>query len=241
MIELKKAVDVVNASHKLITIYGQGGIGKTTFATNNSNAPKTLLISLENDGGLVAIKTLAPEIQNNIYTYDVDISVGSPVGAVGAVIDEIAKMDFDVIIFDPFTNIRMKHATFLSNSAYGGKMEFQLWGDVKRHMDALFDKILALKNNSHVIIIAHEEIKQNEDTFTGSKSMMIQPAVGNAVVEKFQQYSDEIIRVTKDEHGRKFDFGSNPNITTKSRTWGGASPEQLLIDGDALNINMLLN
>ena len=238
MLKISKAGALAIKGQKLITVYGNGGVGKTTFATNNNRAPKTLIIGMEDDGGLISVTKLPVQIGDNIDAIMLDYSVGSPAGAVVTVIEQIKNNGYEVIIFDPFTNLRSKQAGWLAVETQVVTITQRQWGEVASAMNIIFDKILELKQSANVIIIAHEERKQINDNISGNETFIIQPALGKGLLEKATQYSDEIVRISIENDGRMFDLGAKPNVTTKTRKYGSLEQEQKIMVG--LSIEHLL-
>lgn len=244
MIQISKAKDLATQGKKLITVYGEGGVGKTTFATMNPNTPKTLVISLEDDGGLVSVNNLPVQISDNIDALNVDYTGVSPAGGIVQTIQGITNLGYEVIIFDPYTNLRSKQASWLAGETQKVQPTLQQWGEIKAAMDMVIDHILALKRNANIIIIAHEERYTNNDSVSGNESFVIRPNLGKGVVDKFVQYSDEVIRITLSADGRLFDIGGTPNVVTKTRKYGTLPNEQKLIlstNESPLTIDKFLN
>lgn len=241
MIQLSKATELAKQGHKFVVLYGKGGVGKTTFALTNPEKPKTLIISTEDDGGLSAINSIDPWITENIYAHKLDMSNGSPIGILYQFIKDLISnlQGIEVVVIDPFTNIRMMQAGFLQRTVYGGKANIQMWTELKNQINLLFEVIIELKQHVDVIIIAHEDMSTKEDS-TGNNFVVIQPAVGNGPVELMEQYADEIVRIHKDGKGnRVFDFGSYGNVFGKTRLFGRESIAELKKEN--LTINELLS
>lgn len=231
MLNFEAVNTAIDNDKKFICVYGHGGVGKTTFVINNSTAPKTAYISLENDGGIKSLAKIDKVITDNVSVLSPDMSVGSPIGVVAQILQELQKpeYDFDTIILDPFTNLRNDQARYLARTEGSSKVTLQMWGDVSTAIDLLFKEFLKLKTKYNLIIVAHEELKQVNDTGADSSTYIIRPNVGEKAAHLFEQYCDEIIRVTKNGHGeRVFDLGSqSSNTLGKSRLFGHLHPAEL--------------
>lgn len=240
MLDLMKASTLAETGGKLICFYGHGGVGKTTTSISNPNCPKQLIVQLEDDGGLVAVSKINQQIAQNIDAVRLNFNGrGAPCGYMATVIQELIQIagNYQFIIFDPFTNLRNRHASWLRTAEGTENITQKQWGLTKLSMDAIFDLILELKQYTNVIINAHEDVRKVDDKITGNSSYMIEPAIGGSTNMKLEQYADEIIRISLNENNRTFDCGSSPNVMTKSRKFGSLQPSEKLFND--LNITNL--
>lgn len=241
MIELKKPFELPNVLTQFITIYGKGGVGKTTAALNHPDK-KMLMLVLENDGGTKALLRLPQEIQANIDVLEINLlGGGSPIGIVASNIQALLQSgkvkEYDVVVIDPITNIRTRQAEYISNTEMGGsQLEIKQWGEVSRQVSAMFDLLLQIKLVTNLVLVAHETVNEKTDSMTKLKTVSIEPALGDQFNHKLEEYCDEIIRLTKGQtpegyNAPNFDFGSNPNVVAKTRTYGHLGQDQLLVTG----------
>ncbi len=240
MIKLSKINEVVNNKKKLITIFGKGGVGKTTFLLNNNL--KKLVVVVDDDGGLESAKKLSPEIQATADIVVVDYTGLTPIGALAKTLAEIEPMidQYDVLIIDPISEIRSKQAKFVKTNTNGGtNLKINQWGEIADAMNQLIEDIIMLSRKTNVIISSHEETKEIEDSITENKIVKIGTVLGDKANQKLEKYCDEIIRVSKAGNEVLFDFGINSNVMTKSRKFGHLPKEQLLAKN--ISVNDLLN
>lgn len=137
----------------VMLVYGEGGVGKTTFA---STAPKPLIIDCEGGAkyfGLRGIKVDVAQVKNWSDMRDVI---------------DIAKGDkYDTIVIDPIGELmdKLKRHMFALNDSKlvqkDGSPTMAGWGWLKKTMR---DYIKVLRDSGkHIIIVAHIEEKSDED------------------------------------------------------------------------------
>lgn len=136
----------------LMLLYGQGGVGKTTFT---STAPNPILADCENGSkyfGLRGIKMDVATIDSwediqEFYKY-------------------VKDSKYDTIVVDPIGELMEKLKIHIINSKqkkwvqYDGSLTMAGWGEMKERMRMFIKTIKTL--NKHMILVAHVEEKEDE-------------------------------------------------------------------------------
>lgn len=136
----------------LMLVYGQGGVGKSTFT---ATAPKPILADCENGSkyfGLRGIKVDVAQIEswNDIQEF----------------YKFVKESPHETIVVDPIGELMEKLKVFLVNSKekkwvqYDGSLTMAGWGEMKERMRQFIKAIRDL--NKHMIIVAHVEEKDDE-------------------------------------------------------------------------------
>lgn len=133
-------------------VYGQGGVGKTTFT---STAPKPVIADCENGAKYFGLRGIKMDVAT-IATW--------------ADIEEFYKLvkesDYDTVIVDPIGELMEKLKIHIVNSKekkwvqYDGSLTMAGWGEMKEKMRNFIKAIIAL--NKHIILVAHVEEKDDE-------------------------------------------------------------------------------
>lgn len=136
----------------VMLVYGQGGVGKTTFC---ATAPNPIIADCENGAkyfGLRGIKVDVAEISgwpdiNEFYKY-------------------VSKSDHETIVVDPIGELMEKlkiHLVSSNNKKFvqsDGSLTMNGWGEMKDRMRQFIKSARDL--NKHLIIVAHVEEKDDE-------------------------------------------------------------------------------
>lgn len=136
-----------------MVVYGQGGIGKTTFA---STAPKPLLADIENGSkyfGLRGIKIDVALIENwnDIEQFYLHVK---------------NHPEYETVVVDPIGELMERLKVHLIKTKekkwvqYDGSLTMAGWGEMK---DRIRNFVKSIKDlNRHMIIVAHVEEKDDE-------------------------------------------------------------------------------
>lgn len=133
-------------------VYGQGGVGKTTFT---STAPKPVLADCENGAKYFGLRGIKLDVAT-ITTWD-DIA---------EFYKQVKESDYETVIVDPIGELMEKLKIHIVNSKekkfvqYDGSLTMAGWGEMKEKMRNFIKAIIAL--NKHIIIVAHVEEKDDE-------------------------------------------------------------------------------
>jgi phage nucleotide-binding protein len=145
-----------------LLVYGQGGVGKTTFS---ATAPKPIIADCENGSkyfGLRGIKVDVAQIES------------------WADIQEFYKVakdsEYETIVVDPIGELMEKLKVFLVNSKekkwvqYDGSLTIAGWGEMKERMRLFIKAIRDI--NKHLIIVAHVEEKEDDNKLVKRPKIM---------------------------------------------------------------------
>ena len=154
---MQKLTELAEINKTFLIIYGQGGVGKTTFALNGQLG-KVLVIIPENDGGAYAINNLSNEIKDNVDAMVLEIGK-SPISALVKAF--IANADnYDTIVVDPFTNIRNEQALFLRKQDGKSLTSQKHWGQVKEQFSEMMKVLIKYRTQKNIIIVASQASHQ---------------------------------------------------------------------------------
>lgn len=133
-------------------VYGQGGVGKTTFS---STAPNPIIADCENGSKYFGLRGIKVDVAQ-INTWE-DIQE----------FYKFAKdSEYETIVVDPIGELMEKLKIHLVNSKekkwvqYDGSLTMAGWGEMKERMRLFIKAIRDL--NKHLIIVAHIEEKEDE-------------------------------------------------------------------------------
>lgn len=137
----------------VMMVYGQGGVGKTTFA---ATAPHPILMDCENGAKYFGLRGIKMDVALIESWKDVE-----------DFFREIAKSDYETVIIDPIGELmeKLKASMIASKDAKlvmrDGTPTMAGWGWMKDKMRAFVKAVRDL--NKHMIIIAHVTEKGDED------------------------------------------------------------------------------
>lgn len=190
-------------------VYGEGGVGKTTFG---STAPKPLLLDFENGAkyfGLRGIKIDAVQINSWADVRDPEL------------IAIIKGSKYETIIIDPLGEAMDKLKQYIV--AMGdrkmvqsdGSLTMAGWGYLKKSMR---DYLKFLRDSGrHVLLIAHLEEKQDEGRLV--KRPKIETKISDDIVNMVDVVGYMTIHSQGDVHTRVIIVDpSNDKYTAKDRT-----------------------
>ncbi len=151
--EIYSTVDPQNMPKVFMLLYGQGGSGKTTFA---STAPKPVLADCEGGAKYFGIRGIKMD-KADINTWE----------DMRAFYKQVATSDkYDTIIVDPIGELmdklmrKMKEEKNSKLIQSDGSPTMTGWGWLKENMRAMLKGLR--DTNKHVIIIAHVDEKEDE-------------------------------------------------------------------------------
>lgn len=146
----------------LMLVYGQGGVGKTTFS---ATAPKPIIADCENGSkyfGLRGIKVDVAEISNW--------------GDIQEFYKFVKESPHETIVVDPIGELMEKLKIHIVNSKekkyvqYDGSLTMAGWGEMKDRMRQFVKAIRDL--NKHMILVAHVEEKDDENKLVKRPKIM---------------------------------------------------------------------
>ena len=137
----------------VMLVYGQGGIGKTTFC---STAPTPIIADCENGAKYFGLRGIKVDV-SNIETWK-DIEE----------LYQFVKTNpkYETVVIDPIGELMEKLKTQIINSKekkfvqYDGSITMAGWGEMKDRMRRMLKAFRDL--NKHVIIVAHVSEKDDE-------------------------------------------------------------------------------
>lgn len=133
-------------------IYGQGGVGKTTFT---STAPKALLADCENGAKYFGLRGIVMDVAT-INTWK-DIEEFYQI---------VKASDYETVVIDPIGELMEKLKVSIVKGQekkfvqYDGSLTMAGWGEMKEKMRNFIKALIAL--NKHLILVAHVEEKDDE-------------------------------------------------------------------------------
>lgn len=136
----------------VMLVYGQGGIGKTTFC---ATAPKPIIADCENGAKYFGLRGIKVDV-SNIQTWK-DIE---------ELYQFVKTSDYETVVIDPIGELMEKLKMQIINSKekkfvqYDGSLTMAGWGEMKDRMRRMLKAFRDL--NKHVIIVAHVSEKDDE-------------------------------------------------------------------------------
>ena len=168
--EIKKTTDPTVKPSTIMLVYGNGGVGKTTFA---STAPKPLLVDCENGSKFFGLRGIEMDVAQVRDWKDM------------SGLFEIAKSGaYETIVIDPIGELMEKLKRYMVNMGdkklvqSDGSPSMAGWGWLKDTMRSPI-KIL-LNSGCNIILIAHVDEKGDEDRII--KRPMIMTKLSDEIV-----------------------------------------------------------
>ena len=220
MIQFNSAKNQLKKTTKrVLTIYGKPGTGKTTFALDSNF--KTLYVHINDEGGFKIAKNLKPEQIENIDYYALPLqNEKSPLSAVNELVKALkTKNDYEVIVFDVFSDLRLLQAQHLKKTQTNSStIHQQTWGRVATGLDVVIRDILLLNKKSNLIFLCQEYIESKKSSDNELEIVKIITDFRSNIDTKICTVSDEVIHMKRKVNGKRIlDFGKNPLTSTKSR------------------------
>lgn len=137
----------------VMLVYGEGGTGKTTFA---STAPKPILADCEGGAKYFGLRGIKLDVASIESWSDMKLFI-----------DMVAKSDFQTVVIDPIGELMEKQKRFLvaRNDAKlvqrDGSLTMAGWGALKDNMRGVIKGLRDL--GRHVLIIAHVDEKMDDN------------------------------------------------------------------------------
>jgi phage nucleotide-binding protein len=151
--EITKSTDPQSKPSVVMMVYGNGGVGKTTFA---STAPKPLLIDCENGAKYFGMRGIEVDVAKIKEWSDLD-----------GVFDIAKSGDYETIIIDPIGELmeKLKHYMVTRGDKKlvqsDGSPSMAGWGWLK---DTMRKTIKLLRDSGvNLILVAHVDEKPDED------------------------------------------------------------------------------
>jgi phage nucleotide-binding protein len=145
--------DYADVASIVICVYGQGGVGKTTFA---ATFPKPLLFDFENGAKYFKQRGIDIDVVRMEKWFSLEEK------------KELAEAvaPYETIVFDPIGEMMEKliHSDHISGSKYrqpDGSLSMAGWGKVKDEFRAMIKWARDL--NKHIVLVAHVDEKQDDD------------------------------------------------------------------------------
>jgi phage nucleotide-binding protein len=151
-----KMYNTGESQHKppvVMLVYGQGGVGKTTFA---STAPKPILMDCENGAKYFGLRGI-----------EMDVAVVEEWNDTAAFYRMVKESDHETIVIDPIGELMEKLKLDMINSKNGklvmrdGSPTMAGWGHMKDKMRSFIKATRDL--GKHLVIIAHVTERGDED------------------------------------------------------------------------------
>jgi len=151
--KIYNSLEITSIPSTIMMIYGEGGVGKTTFA---STAPKPILADCENGTKYLGLRGVS-----------LDIAQIEKWSDVRDFLDTIKTSSYETIVIDPIGELMDKLKKFMISSGDSklvqkdGNPTMAGWGWMKKTMK---DFIKVLRDlNKNVILIAHLDESKDED------------------------------------------------------------------------------
>ncbi len=147
----------------LMLVYGQGGVGKTTFT---ATAPKPLLADCENGSKYFGLRGIHMDVAlieswNDIEQFYLHVK---------------AHPEYETVVVDPIGELMEKLKIHLLKSKekkwvqYDGSLTMAGWGEMKDRMRNFVKSIKDL--NRHMILVAHVEEKEDDGKLVKKPKIM---------------------------------------------------------------------
>lgn len=146
----------------LMLVYGQGGVGKTTFT---STAPKPLLADCENGSKYFGLRGIHMDVA--LIESWIDIQEFYKL---------VKESKHETVIIDPIGELmeKLKNHILLQNQSKfvqrDGSLTMAGWGEMKEKMRSFIKAIKDL--GKHVILVAHVEEKEDEGRLVKKPKIM---------------------------------------------------------------------
>lgn len=198
--------------NKLIIIYGEPGVGKTTFAINDT-IYKSLYISCFNDSGLDGISDVKGNIDViKLNENDTSTPLSSQLVKICRQLMEDTN-DYQNIVIDPFNFVQFDAEKRIN----GGKiLQIQHYGEIINIMKNTIGEINKLKDKYNIILIMHQDIK---DIMANGvvKDTKILPNLLMKVHTYLHSISNECVYMSKKKGKIIYDLGLDENAAGKTR------------------------
>lgn len=136
----------------LMMVYGQGGVGKSTFT---ATAPNPIMADCENGSKYFGLRGI-----------HMDIALIQSWTDIQEFYKAVRESKYDTVIVDPIGELMEKLKIHIVNSKekkwvqYDGSLTMAGWGEMKERMRMFIKSVKDL--NKHMIIVAHVEEKDDE-------------------------------------------------------------------------------
>lgn len=160
--KIVKSTDPQAKPSIVMIVYGNGGVGKTTFA---STAPKPLLVDCENGAKYFGLRGISMDVAKVATWSDME-----------GLFDIAKSGEYETIIIDPIGELMEKLKRFMIAKGdkklvmSDGSPTMAGWGWLKDTMRSTI-KILR-DSNVNLLIVAHVEEKQDEQTLVKRPMLM---------------------------------------------------------------------
>ncbi len=193
--EIKNTLDPQQKPSVVMLVYGQGGVGKTTFT---ATAPKPVLADCEGGAKYFGLRGISMDVARIEKWADVEDFYRA-----------VAKSEYETIVVDPIGELMEKlksHVISMRDKKLvqaDGTPTMAGWGYMKDKMRMFIKSIRDL--NKHVIIVAHVEEKNDEERIVKRPKVMtklseeliaLSDIVGFMEVLKMDGEEKRIIRVS---------------------------------------------
>lgn len=191
---------IARDTHFSCLIYGEVGIGKTTFALG---ATKPLYLNCEKGAKRVELRNLTTVAQAHIQQFEELLQITD---------EDIAP--YETIIIDTLGAIITQAQDYIMRQKKKLTFTIQDWGQLKTYIVNTVNKFL--NQNKNVIIIAHEEIEQRKGASGKEETRAIPMAQGSAI-NVIETQCDIIGHMYKVGATRRFlDVNGNTDAVSKN-------------------------